>query len=367
MYHTDLAVLCVLLVFSAAYAVRVKGRADASDTRVLDAQRRERDLLEAVRVLVAASRESSEAVLAALDGALRSLNPLVDDVLVFEPAGDELHCIFAAGPRCEHFRHFRMRRDHPTLLPAHASLCAHRVELAGANSAVIPTDRAAVAVPMLDDSRIAAVVYASTAHSAIRDVDVLVRVVAQAASPYALACEREADRARATFDALTGLHTPRAFREQLQQRIGHAQLQEHAALSLWFIDTDRFKDVNDRFGHATGDVVLQRMAALLRQYTLTGVDLPARNGGDEFCAILAHTHKVAAIERAQQFCQAVHACDFGVGLPVTASVGVAAYPYDASEANELLEIADAAMYHSKRAGRGCVSFAVKGAGFAVYR
>lgn len=367
MYDTGLALLGVLSAFSAAYALRMKGYATASNTRERDAQRRERDILEAVRVLVAASRESSQAVLAALDCAVRALNPSVDAVLVFEPVGEELACVFASGSRCEHFQTLRMRRDHPALLPARASMCAHRVELEGANSAVIPTDRAAVAVPMLDDSRISAVVYASSAKGAIRDVDMLVRAVAQAASPYALACEREADRARATFDGLTGLHTPRAFREQLQQRIEQARVQAHAALSLWFVDTDRFKDVNDRFGHAAGDVVLQRMAALLRQYTVAGVDLPARNGGDEFCAILAHTHKVAAIERAQQFCEAVRSCDFGVGLPITASVGVAAFPYDASEASELLELADAAMYHSKRAGRGCVSFAVKGAGFAVYR
>jgi diguanylate cyclase (GGDEF)-like protein len=70
--------------------------------------------------------------------------------------------------------------------------------------------------------------------------------------------------------------------------------------------------------------------------------------------------------RAQRFCVAVRESDLGVEIPITASVGVAAYPYDAAEASELLEIADAAMYHSKRAGRDRVSFAVDRGTFAIY-
>ena len=89
-------------------------------------------------------------------------------------------------------------------------------------------------------------------------------------------------------------------------------------------------------------------------------------GGDEFCAVLRNVHKVAAIERAQRFCAGVRACRFGVDVAITASIGVAAYPYDAAEAGELLEAADAAMYHSKREGRDRVSFAVRRDAFAVY-
>jgi diguanylate cyclase (GGDEF)-like protein len=108
------------------------------------------------------------------------------------------------------------------------------------------------------------------------------------------------------------------------------------------------------------------MANLLREHMLPDVDLPARNGGDEFCAIVRNVHKVSAIERAHRFCSAVRGCDFGVGLPITASIGVAAYPYDATGASELLEVADAAMYHSKRSGRDRVSFSVDGGSFAVF-
>jgi diguanylate cyclase (GGDEF)-like protein len=217
---------------------------------------------------------------------------------------------------------------------------------------------------MLAGDALVAVIYASSTQG-MPNADALVRGVAQAAAPYALAAEREADRASATFDALTGLYTPRAFREQLQRELALAHTPAAAPLALWFVDTDRFKSVNDTYGHAAGDAVLRAMAALLREHTVAGVDLAARNGGDEFCAVVRGTHKLAAIERAQRFCNAVRAANFGPGIPVTASVGVAAFPSDAANANELLEVADAAMYHSKRCGRDRVSFAAAGA-FSVY-
>jgi diguanylate cyclase (GGDEF)-like protein len=329
-------------------------------------RRRESDVLEATRVLTAASRQSTRAVLTALDRTLRILEPSLDAVLVFTPAGEELACVYAGGARTEHFEGLRVRRDQAGILPARAALCGHRVELAGEASALIPTDRAALAVPMLGSDGLTAVVYAASSQNRIADPDTIVRAVAQAASPYTIAAEREADRAQATFDGLTGLFTPRAFRQKLHEEVTVARLSRHASLALWFIDTDRFKQVNDTLGHAAGDAVLQRMARLLEEHMIRGIDLPARNGGDEFCAIVRNAHKVAAIERAQQFCAAVRASDFGIPVRITASVGVAAYPYDASDAGELLETADAAMYHSKRAGRDRVSFAVARSSFAVY-
>jgi diguanylate cyclase (GGDEF)-like protein len=108
------------------------------------------------------------------------------------------------------------------------------------------------------------------------------------------------------------------------------------------------------------------MARLLEEHTRRGIDLPARNGGDEFCAIVRNDHKIAAIERAHRFCAAVRDADFGIPIRITASIGVSAYPYDATDARELLELADAAMYHSKRAGRDRVSFAVARGSFTVY-
>jgi diguanylate cyclase (GGDEF)-like protein len=77
--------------------------------------------------------------------------------------------------------------------------------------------------------------------------------------------------------------------------------------------------------------------------------------------------KTIAIERAQALCDAVRAHDFGIPLRITASIGVASFPYDARDSSELLEIADAAMYHSKRTGRDRVSFSVNGTAFSTFR
>lgn len=367
MYAAVLAFLAVLCLCFGAYAARMKRKVHASISGLAAASRRESELLEAVRVVTAASRDSTNAVLTALERTLRVLEPAIDAVLIFTPDAEELRCVHAAGPRAEHYASLRVRRDDAVSLPARAALCGHRVESAAEARALIPSDRAAFAVPMLCADGLAAIVYVSSAQvDRLRNIEPVVRVVAQAAAPYALAAERESDRANATYDALTGLYTPRAFRDKLHDELAAAQVCGSVSLALWFVDTDHFKRVNDTFGHGTGDMVLQRMAALLRLHTIPGIDVAARNGGDEFCAILHNVQKIACIERAQRFCEAVRTFDFGVDVPITASVGIAAYPYDAASASELLEVADAAMYHSKRSGRDRVSFSTGSATFVVY-
>lgn len=329
------------------------------------ARAREDFVLDATRAVLDASRRSSGAVIAALARALYTGDPAIDAVLAFAPSDEELLCVFAEGPRAEHYAHARMRRD-VDVLPARAARTGHRAS--GAGGAVIPTDRCALAVPLLDNGTLRAVIYASSCTSAAFDgEDALVRAIEHAAAPYAIALEREAARADATYDGLTGLLTPRAFRTVLREEMTRARLRGGTPLTLWFIDTDRFKAVNDGFGHAAGDAALQSMAALLRAHVVPDVDVAARNGGDEFCALIRDAQKTHAIERAQEFCDAVRRAAFGVPVPITASIGVASFPYDAADANALLEAADAAMYHSKRLGRDRVSFAVDGAEFAVFR
>jgi diguanylate cyclase (GGDEF)-like protein len=327
---------------------------------------REEFVLEAMRECMEASRISSEAVMERLTEAIRRREPEIDAVLAFAPLGEELITFYARGPRAEHFEHLRLRRDAEASLPARAAAARHRA--AGRDGVIIPTDRYALAVPMQDRGGLHAVIYCSSTNSfGVAQEDTIVRTIEHAASPFALAIERENDRADATYDGLTGLLTPRAFRERLRNDVARLHLRASGVLSLWFIDTDRFKDVNDSYGHAAGDRVLQRMASLLRAHAVVDVDVVARNGGDEFCAILYDVQKTIAIERAQTLCDAVRQADFGVPLRVTASIGVASLPFDANDASELLEVADAAMYHSKRSGRDRVSFAVNGTSFCVYR
>jgi len=306
--------------------------------------------------MLEAGRRSSGAVVVALDHALRVLEPSIDCVLTFVPDGDELVCTHAGGTRAEHFAGLRVRRG-GTALVATAAGSGCRASLPGSGEPLIVNDRAAVAMPMFDGDRLLCVVYASSrAGLADGAYDLLVRAIENASVPYAIALEREADRNDATHDGLTGLLSPRAFRRRLHEELSHADASLGRALSLWFVDTDGFKAINDGFGHQAGDGVLQRMALLLRAHLDADLDLAARNGGDEFCALLRGAGKAAAIERAAAFCRAVRRYDFGIARKVTVSVGVATFPYDAGGSSELLERADEAMYRSKRAGRDCVSF-----------
>lgn len=330
-----------------------------------DVQLREEYMLRAVRSLVDASRVSSGAVIETLDETVRRRDPQIDAFLAFTPAGDELACVYASGQRVEHYRQARLRRDSSDSLPARAALAGHRES--GSAGVVIPTDRGGLAVPMHDGTNLRAVIYVSSARCALAEEDAIVRTIEHATSPYTLALEREADRADATYDSLTGLLTPRAFRNRLAEELNRARLSPNKAYTLWFIDTDRFKGVNDEYGHAAGDGVLQAMANLIRAHIVPEVDLAGRNGGDEFCALIFDAQKTVAIERAQALCEAVRRQKFAVPAAVTASIGVATFPYDARSASELLEVADAAMYHSKRTGRDRVSFAVNGTTFSIYR
>ena len=324
-------------------------------------ERREHDLLQAASAFGQASRESSGAVLDALERALTRAAPGIDATLVFEGAGTELSALRAGGERARHYNHARIPLDGPPTPLTRAAQAGHRAALAPGLVPVIPTDRGALAVPLgVDEPR--SFVYVSTAQTrTVENPDTVVRLVEQARAPFALARERETDRARATYDGLTGLLTPRAFRTLLA-----GECAAGTPLCLWFIDTDHFKSVNDSRGHAAGDVVLQSMARLIGEHVRPGLDHVARNGGDEFCAILKSARKSEAIVRAQRLCDAVAAYDFETGIRITASIGVASFPGDAAGAHELLEAADAAMYHSKHGGRNCVSFARPDSTFERY-
>jgi diguanylate cyclase (GGDEF)-like protein len=327
---------------------------------------REKFVLEAMRDMIEASRISSTEVIRRLVDVIRTREPRLDTIMVFEPQGEELVCVCADGSRAQYFERLRLRRDAREFLPSRAAIDGHRA--VGADGVVVPTDRRALAVPMRDRVGLRAVIYASSGLAEpLEGEEAVISAIEYAGSAYGLALDWEATRSDATYDGLTGLLTPRAFRERLRDEVSRLRLRPSPMLTLWFIDTDHFKNVNDTYGHAAGDAVLQGMARLMRAHTVTDVDAVGRNGGDEFCAIIHDAQKTIAIERAQEFCDSVRMNDFGIPLQITASVGVASFPYDAADANELLEVADAAMYHSKRNGRDRVSFAVNGTQFSTYR
>ena len=161
---------------------------------------------------------------------------------------------------------------------------------------------------------------------------------------------------QALVDALTGLANRRAAEHMLNAELARAT-RFGTPLSLVFADLDHFKQVNDRFGHPSGDLVLRELAAVLA-VTVREIDLAARWGGEEFCLILPGTDLTGAAQLAERIrialAERTMLTTEGVPLHVTASFGVAGQPPLAT-AEELIASADVALYDAKRRGRNCVS------------
>lgn len=173
----------------------------------------------------------------------------------------------------------------------------------------------------------------------------------------------------AYFDSLTGLPNRQSFTERLHREIQRARHQ-HDKLAILFLDLDRFKTVNDTLGHGAGDHLLQIVADRLRQAVrpadlVARADFPdeeidlARLGGDEFTLLLPRLqHGENALSVAQRIHELMHRPFVleGREIIVTASIGIAIYPDDGTDAASLLKHADTAMYHAKDLGRDNAQF-----------
>jgi diguanylate cyclase (GGDEF)-like protein len=163
-------------------------------------------------------------------------------------------------------------------------------------------------------------------------------------------------------DELTGLFNRRALIEQLTLEVQRSK-RYGRVFSLLFLDVDNFKKINDTFGHAAGDKVLERVAELLRSgdHAVRRSDFVARYGGEEFCLLLPETAGSGATVKAERIRASIerlpHVREGNTVLPVTVSVGVASYPTHGSEVESLLQAADAAQYTAKRNGKNCVAVA----------
>ena len=156
----------------------------------------------------------------------------------------------------------------------------------------------------------------------------------------------------ALTDPLTGLQNRRAFDLQFAAELARARRQGYP-VALVVMDLTRFKQINDRFGHPAGDRALVQVAEALRQVA-RGSDLLFRWGGDEFAAILPYADRAGAERAALRYAEAIsRICFADVCLGV--NIGVAAYPEDGEEAEELLRVADDRMYRAKAEGKVLVS------------
>jgi diguanylate cyclase (GGDEF)-like protein/putative nucleotidyltransferase with HDIG domain len=152
----------------------------------------------------------------------------------------------------------------------------------------------------------------------------------------------------ALTDPLTGLGNHRHFHERLERELQHAN-ERNLPLTLCFVDVDDFKRINDRFGHPAGDRLLSQLAARLRQ---TGEAF--RLGGDEFALLLPGYSESAALTAASSVVERIAALDLEQVGSVTVSAGVAISPQHASERDELIRLADAALYWAKEYGKNRV-------------
>jgi len=160
----------------------------------------------------------------------------------------------------------------------------------------------------------------------------------------------------AVHDPLTGLHNRRQFNDILHYEIGRSERHKHE-FSVLMLDLDDFKDINDSYGHPTGDTALCAIATVLLEHTRKG-DLCARIGGDEFAIILTETGPKGARIVAENVGRALRELAItsaqGNRFHLTVSIGVSSYPVDGHDIAALLEGVDAAMYKAKDMGKDSV-------------
>ena len=155
----------------------------------------------------------------------------------------------------------------------------------------------------------------------------------------------------ATHDALTRLPNRALLADRLHQALAHARRSDRA-LALLFLDLDRFKDVNDSFGHAFGDSLLRAVSARLQACVRRG-DTVARQGGDEFLILLSDLEKMANVEQVALKIQREFSLPFlieGHELFMSGSMGASVFPEDGEDMESLLKHADTAMYRAKEEG-----------------
>jgi diguanylate cyclase (GGDEF)-like protein len=157
----------------------------------------------------------------------------------------------------------------------------------------------------------------------------------------------ESDLART--DPLTGLANGRAFIDQLERELGR-QRRVGGTLSLAYLDLDEFKAINDQFGHAEGDRVLQAMGAHLRAGTRS-VDMAARLGGDEFAILLPEADEQNAFAAMERLRLDLNTSFRLEGWRVTASMGVSVLLGPFASANQALALADGLMREAKNRGK----------------
>ncbi len=221
-----------------------------------------------------------------------------------------------------------------------------------------------IAMPLLARNRLVGVLTcfqtAKTRRYGTDDIGFARALAAQASTAIENAVLYERTLAASRCDPLTGLKNRRAFRERLEAEVERAR-RYGRELSLIVLDVDHFKRINDALGHQTGDEALVRVGELLQRSRRMD-DGAFRIGGDEFAVLLPETSAPGASTIAERLRNRLERAGFGNGRDVvlTASIGVASFGVHATNADDLFQQADAAMYEVKAAGRNAVALPTDG-------
>lgn len=160
-------------------------------------------------------------------------------------------------------------------------------------------------------------------------------------------------------EELTGLYNRSYIRQRLQEEFYRSGRYNHP-LSLLMIDLDGFKAINDKYGHTIGDHVLRSFANLIKE-EIRQSDIAARYGGEEFLIIMPETSNQEAFCAAERLRQKVSSCRFKVDslkdktIQLTISIGVCSFPQYGRNPDELISLADVAMYKAKQNGKNEVA------------
>jgi diguanylate cyclase (GGDEF)-like protein len=219
--------------------------------------------------------------------------------------------------------------------------------------------RSFAAIPMILHDTVIGVLTLSDPRAeafSTEDAELLSALAAQAAITIERTEEFHTMERLAITDGLTGLTNYRFFEMRLDEELRRAR-RYGLPLSIMLVDVDHFKQVNDLFGHPSGDRVLRELARIMRQ-TVRETEIVARYGGEEFALILPQTGAEQAMVAAQRVCNGIAAHRFstvdGERIRMTVSIGVAGSPDLPQAPGELVEAADRALYVAKSDGRNCV-------------
>ena len=222
-----------------------------------------------------------------------------------------------------------------------------------------PQQGALIAAPLRSRDRVTGLLTVERLGDGARFTDEEFELVKLFAGHVAIALQNaETHRAveiRAQTDALTGLKNHGALTDHIRLAVGRGD-----PFALLMLDLDQFKEFNDHSGHEAGNVLLSRLAGVLREACRESDEI-FRYGGDEFAIMLPKTSTEGALEVARKVRAAVHRIGGRRGgARVSCSVGVAVYPDDAADAGSVLVAADRALYVAKRRGRDRIATAPEG-------